>query len=113
MQLVSVPAAEHCVFKVDGRYRVTMLFPDHRNSIILAQLLQAEVQLRLNVDSAPLAHSSGSDLRLTLDHVDLQLNGLDATMHRVAEQIQLDLLPHMDRKRSIDRTPCAVPQFRS
>ena len=97
VQLVSTPASVYNVLKVGGRYRVTMLFPDHRNSIILAQLLQAEVEIRLNVDSAPLVHSSGSDLRLTLDHVDLRLDGLDATMHRLAEQIQLDLLPSVDQ----------------
>lgn len=88
----TTPPVEHCVIQSNTRYRVTMLYAEHRTHLLFGQLLQSNVRLTLKVDSAPLRQLSNQDLRLTLENIELELDDPYAALQRLAQQMKLDLL---------------------
>lgn len=97
-QVKTAPSVEHCVIQSNTRYRVSMLYAEHRTQLLFGQLLQSDVHLTLKVDSAPLRQLNNQDLRLTLENVDLELDDPNAALQRLAQQMKLEFLPtNIDR----------------
>lgn len=93
IQINSITPVEHCVVQLNARYRVAMVYAEHRTPLLLGQLLQSNVRMILKVDSAPLRQTNSHDLRLSLESIELDLDDLDpdAAVQRLAKQLMLDL----------------------
>lgn len=89
----TTPPVEHAVIQNNTRYRILMLYAEHRTHLLFGQLLQSNVRLTLKVDSAPLRQLSNQDLRLTLENIELELEDPYAALQRLAQQMKLDLQP--------------------
>lgn len=91
IQVTHAPPVAHCVIRANVRYRVNMIYSEHRNRILLAQLLQTTAKMTLKVDSVPLSQQGGQDLRAHLEQISLDIEDPDSALLRLAKQLKLDL----------------------
>lgn len=91
IQVTHVPPVAHCVIRGNARYRVSMIYSEHRDRVLLGQLLQAIAKMTLKVDAVPLSQQSGQDLRVHLEQITLDMEDPDSALRRLAKQLQLDL----------------------
>ena len=68
-----------------------MIYSEHRDRVLLGQLLQAIAKMTLKVDAVPLSQQSGQDLRVHLQQITLDMEDPDSALRRLAKQLQLDL----------------------
>jgi hypothetical protein len=91
IQVTHVPPVAHCVIRANVRYRVNMIYSEHRSRILLAQLLQTTAQMTIKVDAVPLSRQGGQDLRAHLEQITFDMADPDSELLRLAKQLKLDL----------------------